>query len=521
MPGHSGLPRSRFLNAELAAPARPVVLAAAVLLTALTAPALGARELSLPGEMGLQTQTVVLELDDADIEVQILGVDEGPARLVGRPAVATRDGQPVEARLGVEATADRFTLMRSGGSAERLRLELQLDPDQALEVRGRDLAVTVRDPSLPEPAGDRRRDRDAAPGPGGEKPAPRAGADVATGEGPPASYVFAVAASQVHLTGLDGLVVEAEGSWVGTEGTRGSGVVTANGSTVSVSEHGGPLDVLATDSEVSVDGIAGALQADLLGGSFNATAGDQRMDLKANEALVLVTGWRGGLSADLSATTFELQGAANPSQTALRADASRLVLSGLRGSGQVNLVGGSLEGSAIEGQLRMEARSGGEVRIEGSRGRFDLVLSDVEASLSDLSGRLNLEAHDSRTSLDGVEHLEATVARGSLTSRGVARLRRLEADSVDLDLDLSELSVDATLSLQGESELEATLSTPCVVQVQGVSALVGERVSVSGCDLRSPEQAARSARNRARYGQRPRTLTVRITSGVDLSVSGI
>ncbi|MEM9554743.1 MAG: hypothetical protein AAGC60_10825 [Acidobacteriota bacterium] len=488
---------------------------------------------SLDGVGALQ-----VALDGAEADVLIDA--SAPASLRAEVLERAADGAPRTGRLVLAPqAAGPWRLVRPvGAESVAVRVELVVPPHLALEIVGRDIALSAQSAVLPtaddasdgssEPGTPRRRSRPA------ERGVQSGSTDTDTRGG----LRVEVEASSLDLLGLRGARLETSESFVVCDRCAGATTLTANGGTAELTAHRGALDVLATDAAVSIRGLEGGLVVDLLGGSLDVLGGIGMARLDARDASLRVDRRRGPLHAELEASSLTVADLVNERtadldpaaprdagrESSLRLiarDGSRLDLAGVQASILVQLDGADLEAVELDGRLELEAQNDASVQIADSSVQLRASQHSGTMELRSLRGAARLAARDLSLRLDEVQQLSLDGSGLDLSGGSVGRITRLDLAASVVDLDLSSLDPGHLgLRFGASSDVDLRLPVPCVVQMRSDETLESEQIDVTGCDLRMPEQPLRSARSNLRYGRRPLTTVITLDSGTEVRVRG-
>ena len=267
----------------------------------------------------------------------------------------------------------------------------------------------------------------------------------------------------------------------------------------------------------------GVLAPRLQGGSLEVQDGSGGCTAFAQDATLRFTGWAGALRFHGRNGTVEARGTGG-ARAPWRIEGTDLqvILDDVGGGVVANLDGGGFRGSDLGGRLQAVAKNGARLDLADLAAGVQLSLSDgAEARVRGVGGELRAELEDAALDADGVFRLVLTAVRSRATVRGIERLARLEATDADLDLDLSALVHSPSLQLRGASRATVLLPTPCLVRPQGPSAMLDDRIRITGCDLLLPGQRMRDREALIRYGDRRlTTLTPLLSEDSSLEIEG-
>ncbi|MEL7059009.1 MAG: hypothetical protein AAGN46_03165 [Acidobacteriota bacterium] len=479
---------------------------------------LAGEELALPAELSLDDAIALrLELDGAEIEART--VRDGPPTLRAEVLEVDAEGRPRAASLQIDSVDGVPTLRRAAARpTPRLRLELRLDPRQALTVVGGDLQVTIEDPLLPadeerlqdfeeELEGERFRDREDDKRED-EPEDPTRGI-----------LTLELRESQLDVLGGRAMVVQADRSWVRLDRCGDRAELTVNGGSFDVVGHRGSVDVLATDARGSVSGLDGPLKADLLGGTLDLDDARGTLDLTGAGAIVRATRWVGKTTVDSTDGDLELREIESARGTKIKATGGRVAIADWTGRLDLEVAVADLDVDTLTGDA--VARFGEQVQADmrAISGRLRLESDDSDLELAAV-GRADLEMRRGVLRVDDVRQLGVTGEELDVTGSGIAQIVAFEVVDSTVDLDLGAVPRRGTtrLRLLGLSTADVQLEPPCVVQVQADGELDGVQVEADGCDLRLPGQPLVSFKSRRRYGDKPQNLTLTLSEDAEVQV---
>lgn len=520
------------------------VVAAAGLTGTLACTLPAAAELAeLPLHLPFDVDSVVIGLWSADVDVD---VDPESESLLRATAVDEESG-PVDLEVAFEG--ETLYVRRPAGTEGppvRIRVEVAVTPSQAVNVEGRDLAVTVRSALTAEEQASADEEQASANelstdirqltrrlSPIGEPPAAGAESvptipgyeDPSPADAPPASPTilqFALDGSQVDFAGTRNAVVEATRTSVWMTRTSGSFAVTLDRGSAEIRGHQGDLELDATASEVSAYDLRGKLRPRLVGGSLDVRQGTGVFDGIVSDAVVVFDGWLGYVTLRGDGATVEGREVDMPRPWNLDGTDLLVSLEAIAGPVTAVLHGGRFKAASMDGRLAVTADHSADVELERLRRGADLKLSGgATARLTDVSGQIKVELYDAELSALRAGNLILSGARSTVDVAEVERLAQVEMTDSNLILDLTSSANSAFLKLLGTGRTVARLAAPCTVRITGPAA-DGSAVDVSGCDLHLPGQPDRSVGGRLVYGERRLvTLTVALDEGVELEVEGL
>ncbi len=462
--------------------------------------------LQLPAEVDLKDRLIVFDLSRASLQVVI--DPEVEPYLYGR-AIPEDGPQDQSLILSTEGGGIKISRPEQAQTdIPRLALEVVVGDTQRLQFMGSDLEVSLR-LAVEEPEDETERDIY-------NKERLQA-AESQAKEGS-AGVEITVEDSQIELVGVCGVVavVATESSLI-SENSRGEINLALNGGIANIGGHMGAL-VLSGDGEFTLTKHRGKVELNTTGGSLRSRDGSGRIDGTVTDTVIQLDGWSGPVFFTASDTVFEAQFAI----------CSRLTLDGTnldvsmhdwKGSLQANLRGGSLRGSTWDGKATITV-DGGSVDLSGIRAPLIMTLrNDASADLRTIEARAKVEIHNARLDLDQVRKLDLAAVDSEVFSGRVVNINRFDALNCELELDLTETRGKIPLGLENNTRAQVILAAPCRVQASGEGARLGDRVSVSGCDLKLPNQR-RGRTTRGISGEAPVVLKVAIDRTCELAVRG-
>ncbi len=505
-------------------------------------PAPGQEVFEVPIELELPDAPLVLDLDNASLEV-VLDAEAVPVlRALGGSdndssgtALAVSDnGTIVVRRAGSQGEPPDGAPAGAPGDVPRprLRLELVFDPERRLDILGSDLTVAIEGPPVVEIEGEEDEDEDEdeedededEDDEGEDEEDESEGEDEDEAPAPVepviAHHLFLeIAGSSVNLIGVEGASVTAIESYVHASGTHGMLALALEGGTVEIEGHQGAIGFTGRDGEVTLTDTLGQGTIALTGGSLLVRGGSGQLDGTLDEALLRLDGWRGSMVVAGSGARVEAR-ALPGTRMEIKGAGHEVAIEDLQGSIVADLSGGSLTASQLRGQAQIKARNGADVAIQGFEGRPHLDLDDSSAHVVDVRGQLTAAIRGGRLEIDGVQRLDLVATDAEIVAGRLESLTKAEITDSQLDLDLSELRHDPGLTLRGSTDARVRLSTPCSVKLAEARLLRGG-TDVTGCDLHSQTVRRRSFESRSLDGRRRVTLNVTLGDRSTLEVEGV
>jgi len=474
-----------------------------------------------PFEADLGPGPVRLELDAADLDVEAGYSPSSRLR-----AWAADDGFEAEGLLAVRAGAGGARVTRrepADASAAvglpRLRLELELAAGQRLAIRGSDLEVRMTTAPLPE-------DLEISPVPspdGPPEPLPTPGEPVPRGTPTDAGanpVELTLAGSAARLEGISTPAVLATDSDVRLDGCFGAASLHLTGGVSSVEGHHGPLTVTGLDAEVTVAGSEGGVSVSLSGGSLLARDGLGPVSAQLEEGRLLVDGWDGVLSLGGTGSA-EVRRSSGATLTAVGQQLD-LLADGWSGLVKAELDGGEIRGGDWSARAELTLRNGARADVDGVRSNVLLKAEQgCAAELRNVGGTLDATVRGGRLDARGVGSLSLLAADADVAVAGVSRVEKADAARSTFDLDLTGVSLRTVVGLGRDTSATIRLSAPCQVRTQGPGAALGSRARVSGCEHRVGNQRWMSHTGRGLDGRRPVQLVVAMAETASVDVDGV
>ncbi|MCP3957849.1 MAG: hypothetical protein GY719_08355 [bacterium] len=470
--------------------------------------AAGAESVELPAELAVDTNALVLELWNAQVDVLF---DGEPAPLLRASATGT-DGESIEV-LELSEESGTLTIRRPPGVDDKgppWKVEVVLNPAQRLRLAGRDVVSSIEDPR-PQPG--ERSDSNRLKG-GGER---RTGDDA----GPRSIAELSLAHSQADIQGLRSVTVQATESSLWLTRTSGPLELDLEGGSVESIGHRGPAELTSIDAGVILGGLRGGVTAELEGGSLEIQDGAGAVTVSMTDALLVAEGRTGQIEVEGEAAVIEARASRGNAPVQIEGADLQVILDQIRGRVAVTLEGGSLEATALSARLELSGEQGAVFELSDLAGHVELELAGASEARFSGAVRLEAEVTESTLWLEQVQQAALAGVSAEIHASGIQHLAELEVSDSELELDLTDVVNNLSFQLSGASRGWVGLPTPCIVQHAAPEASLDSGVEVTGCDLRNSGQPIGSARSHLIYGaRRPVTLTLAVDEEVELEIEG-
>ena len=328
--------------------------------------------------------------------------------------------------------------------------------------------------------------------------------------------------SRAQLSGIGGVVGTLDDCQITTSNTRGTVDLTVNGGDLRLEGHEGTLKLVGQGASVAGDRVDGPVHVQLTGGSVMLTGMEASFNITGTDAQIELVESRGNGTVSGTNATINIRDS-QINRLNLRGTSNYINLSRSDGTTTIDLVGGSLTADDAAGQLNGGARDGADVAVATFSGDISVNLGDgARADLRDIDGAVSATVNHGELDVDGATSLALNAQDGWVTARAIREIKKLQARSSRVELDLNEVSAtDIALRVERDSSLRVELATPCRVRVTGVDASLASQVEVLGCELQFG-QGRRWATRRVRGvdGNLPTTLTVTMSDAGELVVEG-
>ncbi|MDQ7007159.1 MAG: hypothetical protein Q9Q40_07990 [Acidobacteriota bacterium] len=457
----------------------------------------------LPVDRPLTDSRLVLDLESCRVDVRI---DPGAAsHMTIEDAL---NGEDTEGFVLLEGGKSGLRIGRPHGDealAPPLNVTLVLGAGESLRIDGSDLSIALSDARMELEEQQRKAlaeesvlETARARRPGG----------VAS------RLLLSVSDSDLTLERISGASLVGANNRISLDDCRGPFIFDQQSTTVGVRRHWGSLHLKGENASYAVEGGEQRIAATLTGGELLLAGGGGSVQATVRDALVSVEGWAGSLRFDGADGRFDVRESATGDDT--------LAIRGSDHDVKVVEHGGALK-------LDLEA---GRVEIDGVAGRVDLngkESTTIEAANLDDVLDINLDSGSSARVRDVVRKVRARVTGSELRLRAALEVElkagdavieiseisgklRVEAGESEVDLDLEAPRARPELRLSGASSGRVTLAAPCRVRVSGEAEAAGDRVQVTGCDLEDRKSGRRPVP--ALRGQRP-PITLLVDVGDD------
>ena len=410
-----------------------------------------ASTLELPVELPLGVDSrLFLELDNADLTLTSRPEELGVLR--ARATVESTGG-----RLDCVSSGGSLTVRRSAEESEgaphapqpRLRLDIELGAGRTVHITGVDLSVKAQ------------------------------GRLENSGRG---TYVLTLERSTAHLKGVRISRLQASESSLVLTGTEGSLALNLTGGSARLDGHHGALELRAGEADVEVGNHEGEIKPTLEGGSLEILAGTGTVTAGAHGAELFFDGWQGDVEVAATDSLVDARETQSRGRWQIGGRNLEVNLNRIRGTVGVDLLGGSLQGSHLHGELQLAAGADTQVEMVGIEGSLVVDLSQGATGwLSEVAATVEATVSDSQ-----------------------------------LDLDLSEVGGSPSLDLQGSGYARVRLREPCVVQLSA-AATAEASINAGSCELLGLGQAPSGRPT----GVRPTRLHVTMSPATVLDVEGV
>jgi hypothetical protein len=453
------------------------------------------------GEIDLTPSPIVVDLDRATVRI-IAGGSAEPKLRWWR----ARPDEPGTAELDANVDAGAIMIERppfaEGETIAGLVVEITVAAEQPIAVFGSDLDLSVEREPPEEPESS---STDATP-------------TAAT----PGLVELQLVESRATLTGVGGVTATLDGSTIDMHETTGQHQLTVIGGGLRIIGHEGSLTVTSEGAEVMVENAARQISVRANGGSIDLRAIRGRFKIEAADAHLQLLDMRGNGTITVTDSNIDIRESTFPNLQ-LKGVSSYVTVSNCSSPKNVDLTGGSLTADGLTGDITATARDGATMDLTDLKGEIKLTLQkETSADLRAIHGNVIVNARGARLTIEGATGLALTADDTQATLSAIAKLTSFQATRSDVDLDLSECRDRAlTLSVQAESNVRVWLSAPCRVAAKGLAASLASQIDVRGCELQLGQGGRWSTkRMRGIDGQRPVTLTAKVSETAELTVQG-
>lgn len=472
------------------------------------APAI-AQSQELLGDVALPASPIVINLDRATVTI-VFEAEEDHAVRWWR----TRPEEPGADALSVVRSEEGVFIQREerpeDESLADLVVEISAAPGHSLRLGGSGLDLTVvkeKEEEVEEEETDKHdlEDNKTAPTP-------------AT----PTTVEFDLTESVVSIDGTGAVNGVGKSCAVVLRETTGNHVLNLSNSETRIASHRGNANLTAVDTLITVNGMRGLFSAQSNGGSLNLRSLMGRLGIGQQNGQIQIADCRGSGSLVAAGSNVDLRGLWL-SKLTIRGEDSYITTANGSGTVAVNLDSGFFAMSGSKGSFSGNARNDADVELSDFVGDASLVLEEgASGDFARIRGALTLSSKNATATVNTAEALSFTTHNSFASLAGIGRLTSFQVDSSEVDLDLTDLVTERLdIAVESASRVSIRLSAPCRVQVSGASKNLGNRVDVTGCELKLGQRSRWSSRKvRGMDGRSPILLTAQVAESSMLIVEG-
>ena len=433
-----------------------------------------AEAVPLPVEQAVDARTIAIDLRGAQVDVQIEPGAESTIRIDD-----LNEGEDTEGFVLFSLEGERLTVGQPLGDesvAPPVSVAITLGGSERLVIEGREIAIRMVDvreeldeselallgeESMMDAAKARRRG------------------------GVASRFMIDTDDSEITLERVGGGQLSGESNRLVLEGCRGPFIFNEDHGTVDVSGHWGSLHLRGKESQFAVSGGQTIIDLLLDGGELRLAQGGGSVKGRLNGASADIEEWAGGMRFEGSDSRFDIRlSATEEDQLYIKGENQDVNIKEHGGALDLDLTAGRVSVEGVAGRVEIHARDNTEIEMQSLDQPVNLDLSEgVVATVRDAEDKL-------RATIKGGEfHGRALQSANLRLTDAIASVRevtgkvKVEATDSRVDLDLSVPRSRPELSLKGASVGRVLLSSPCWVRLSGNAQNAGEKVQTSGCEL--------------------------------------
>lgn len=469
----------------------PGFLATALALSLLTAVA-GAQ--TTPGTpIALSPNSLTIALDGCRVEISIAD-DHDPKMHVLDMAGSEISIESIG--ISVRNNTVRLNGPTAPHSLNDLIFSFTLDPTQALQIDGTDLDLTLLGP-VPEDytAQDPATDGTACRTPhllnlvGGS-------ARVFGG----GCIKIVSAQTELNMAQTSQLLeIEATGGRFRIEGHRGT--IDLNGRDYfsgTIIDHTGDLELVVEQGNMMVEGGAGAIHC-----------GAEHHELHITER-------HGSLEATGTDAVFRID---HSTMETVKINGTRTLSQFSDGQGHIRstLEGGSLTVADWTGRIDLQSSEGTTLDVDSLDGDIAFSATATTGGITAVTGHTRGSLTNSDVAFSWLKSIEITADGSEVSVEEVHQITQMNIIGGHLRYGSSKIAGKPKIHLSAEATAEILIPQPCLIRCTGRGAEESGSVSVSGCEMRAPNQPWGKTR---RHAQPANYLEIEMQEFSEVFVSG-
>jgi len=413
------------------------------------------------------SEKLILSLSNADLHVSWrAGSPSHLKALPADPAAPSAEPATEPAALELRPKGEVLEVRRHAeASGIRLRVDLVLAEARSLTIVGSGLDLVL-----------------TAPG---------------SGQAMTSKVALNLVSSRAELSGLAGASLQGQNSYFLSRASSQQLKCRLEGGGAEIEGHRGSLEIESEGSEFTVRDVAGQMSFLLNAGLVEVSQAEGQLAANlARGATLRLAEWAGEATLDAKEASLELRNFwAAPQTLKVHASQSEVVIEGMEsGNLEIDQEGGSLSMQDIE-NIEGKITTNFEARVEIYRisGGWLGTFQDSEVLIENAQ-RLEAELYNGKLDLEAVAELSLIAHGSEVQASEVGQITVLNLVTSTARVGLQK-GARANVMVQGLSNAELLLPTPCFVQIEEPEAGDGSVLEVSGCTLRGapPGTAQESA----------------------------
>ncbi len=234
-------------------------------------------------------------------------------------------------------------------------------------------------------------------------------------------------------------------------------------------DHRGDLELVMEQGSMMVEGGAGAIHCQV-----------EHFGLH-------VTEHRGSLEATGTVAVFRID---HSEMETIRINGIRTVsqFSDGRGHIRATLEGGSLTVADWAGRIDLQSSEGTDHEIEALDGDFAFSIIEGNGAITGITGHTRGTLTSSDLRFSRLKSIEVAATSSETSVVDVPQLTQMNIIGGHLNYESSNVAGKPKIHLSSEATADIMIPQPCIVRCTGPGAKDSGNVSVSGCEIRAPNQ---------------------------------
>ncbi len=343
---------------------------------------------------------------------------------------------------------------------------------------------------------------------------------ITVASGSPDALTLSPNDSDVHLVGVGAVTLGGQRTRYRLERTHGQVRAQLKRGSIESAFHRGNIDLTASDTDLRVTSFSGLLATRQDGGAAVVQEGSGSLDIAIDAPNACeVSGFVGAISINVKhgAARIERSGSAE-SVINLIATQVDLEIEELTGRLNLQLADGSLKLRQAHGSVTVAAQGNATLELSELLDILELRTQDgVDSKVHGVQKRFTARIRDGKLKAETLADIDLVTNNAQVWVQEVSAASRIDLTDTESELDISSAQGFPTIKLLGGSRTRMVLRDPCMVRIDGDLDALRNQLQVDGCELIGDRDSSPLSFRR-NPTQQPQIITVNLGSEAELTV---